>query len=84
MLHGGSSDITNSFRLSDDDWNSYSINAVRGTSRLEAYFVNNRNIVIDQERSFQRRQEDREPVASYVNDVYDLAKYCNFGALHAE
>ena len=42
------------------------------------------NIVIDQISFFQRRQEEGESVASFVSDVYALAKYCNFGALHDE
>ena len=41
-----------------------------------------RETVFDRVSFFQRRQEEREPVASFVSDVYALAKYCNFGALH--
>ena len=55
---------------------------VRG--RFEAYFVKKKNIVFDRVRFFQRRQEEGEPVASFVNDVRAMAKYSNFGALHEE
>ena len=43
-----------------------------------------RNIVFERVRFFQKRQEKGEPVVSFVDDVYALAKYCNFGALHDE
>ena len=43
-----------------------------------------RNIGFDQISFFQRRQEKREPVASFMNDLYALAKHCNFGVLHDE
>ena len=33
---------------------------------------------------FQRKQEEGEPVASLVSDVYAWVKHCNFGALHDE
>ena len=73
-------DIIDSFRLSDDDRNLYA--TVRG--RFEKYFVKKRKIVFNQVKFFQRRQEEGEPVASLVDDVYALAKYCNSGALHDE
>ena len=73
-------DIIDSFRLSHDDQNSYA--TVRG--RFEAYFMKKRNIDFDRVRFFQRRQEEGKPVASSVDDVYELAKYCNVGALHDE
>ena len=41
-------------------------------------------IVFDRVRFFQTRQEEGEPVASFVDNVYALAKYCNFGALNDE
>ena len=73
-------DILESFRLSDDEQKSYE--TVR--TKFESYFVKKRNIVFDRISFFQRRQEEGEPVASFVNDVYALAKHCNFGALHDE
>ena len=73
-------DILDSFRLSDDKQKPYV--TVRG--KFESYFVKKRNIVFDRISFFQRRQEEGEPVASFVNDVHALAKHCNFGALHDE
>ena len=73
-------DTIDSFKLSDDDQNSYA--TVRG--RFEAYFVKKRKIVFDPVRFYQKRQKEGEPVASFVNDVYALAKYCEFGDLHDE
>ena len=73
-------DILDSFRLSDDERKSYT--TVR--DKFEAYFVKKINIVFDRASFFQRRQEEGEPIASFVNDIYALAKYCNFGALHDE
>ena len=69
-----------SFRLSDDEQKLYE--TVRG--KFESFFVKKRNIVVDRTSFFQRRQEEGEPVASFVNDVYALAKHCNFGDLHDE
>ena len=43
-----------------------------------------RNIVFDQISFFKRRQEEGEPVASFVNDVYTMAKHCNLGDMHDE
>ena len=71
-------DIIDSFRLSDDNQKLYA--TVR--DKFETYFVKKRNIVFDRVRCFQRRQEEGEPVASFVDDIHALAKYCNFGALH--
>ena len=71
-------DILDSFRLSDDEQKSYA--TVRG--KFESYFMKKRNIVFDRISFFQRRHEEGEPVASFVNDVYALAKHCNFGALY--
>ena len=73
-------DILDSFRLSVDERKSYA--TVR--DKFEAYFVKKRNIVFDRASSFQKRQEEGEPAASFVNDVYALVKYCNFGVLHDE
>ena len=73
-------DIIDSFRLFDDDWNIYTM--VRG--RFEAYLMKKRNIVFDRVWFFQRRQEEGDPVAPFVDDVYALPKYCNFGSLHDE
>ena len=72
--------IIDSFRLSDDDWNIYTM----AKSRFEAYLVKKRNIIFDQVWFFQRRQEEGDPVAHFVDDVYALPKYCNFGAPHDE
>ena len=74
--------ILNSFRLSDDERKPYT--TVRGKFESYMYFVKKRNIVFDRLSFFQSRQEEGEPVASFVNDVYALAKHCNFGALHDE
>ena len=73
-------DIVDSFRLSDDEWKSYA--TVR--DKFESYFVKKRSIVFDQISFFQRRQEEGEPVASFVNDVCALPKHWNLGALHDE
>ena len=73
-------DILDSFRLSDDQQKLYA--TVRG--KFESYFLKKRNIVFDWINLFRIRQEEGEPVASFVNGVYALAKHCNFGALHDE
>ena len=69
-------DILESSGLSDDEQKSYK--TVRG--KLESYLAKKRNWI----SFFQRRQEEGEPVASFVNDVYTLTKHCNFDALHDE
>ena len=70
-------DILESFRLSDDKQKSYE--TVRG--EFESYLVKKRNILFDQISFIQRKQEEGKSVASFVNDVYALAKHCNFSTL---
>ena len=72
-------DILKSFRLSDTEQKLYK--TVRG--KFELFFVKKRTI-FDWISFFQRSQEEGEPVASFVNDIYALAKYCNRGSLHDE
>ena len=62
-------DIIDSFRLSDDDRKSYA--TVR--DKFEPYFMKKRNIVFDQVRFSQRRQEEGEPVATFVDGIYAFA-----------
>ena len=73
-------DILDCFRLSNDRWKSYA--TVRG--KFESYFMKKRSIVFDRISFFQKGQEEREPITLFVNDVYVLAKLCNFGVLHHE
>ena len=52
--------------------------------RFETYFATKENIVFYRARFFQRTQEEGKPITSFGNEVYALAKYCNFDALHHE
>ena len=51
---------------------------------LNCFSMKKRYVVFDWINFFQSKQEEREPVVSFLNHVYALAKQCGFGDLHVE
>ena len=64
-------EILESLRLSDEEMKLYK--AARG--KFDLFFAKKRNKIFDWISIFQGRQEERETFASFVNDVYALAKH---------
>lgn len=73
-------DILHSFKLSEEDSKSYQ--TVR--DRLNTLFIKKRNIIYERAKFNLRRQEEGEPVDTFVTDLYALAEHCGFKTLHDE
>ena len=73
-------DIFRSFKLSDEDAKKYS----EVKSKFEEHFVKRRNVIFERARFNCRKQEQGEPVDTFITALYALAEHCNYGALHDE
>ena len=73
-------DIVRSFRLSEEDSTKYSV--VR--AKFDAHFVKRRNVIYERAKFNLRRQEEGEPVDSFITALYGLAEHCGYGDLHDE
>ena len=73
-------DILRSFQLSDEDKKLY--DTVK--SKFDAHFVKRRNVIFEQAKFNMRKQDRGESVDSFITDLYALAEYCGYGALHNE
>ena len=73
-------DILRSFALSDDDRKKYQ----PVTAKFEAHFIKKRNVIYERARFNLRRQDEGEPVDSFITALYSLAKHCAYGNLHDE
>ena len=73
-------DILRSFGLSDEDKKKY--NTVR--QRFDGHFVKKRNVIFERAKFNMRKQEEGETVDSFITDLYALAEYCGYDALHDE
>ena len=74
-------DILRSIALTEEERKTYDI--VR--DKLERHFVQRRNVIFERAKFNQRRQEDGEPVDSFITALYALAEHCAYyGALHDE
>ena len=51
---------------------------------IERHFVQRRNVIFERAKFNQRRQEEGEPVDSFITALYALAEHCAYGALHDE
>ena len=71
-------DILHSFRLTDEEKNRYS--EVR--ARFDSHFVKRRNVIFERAKFNMRKQEDGEPVDSFITALYALAEHCGYGELH--
>ena len=73
-------DILRSFGLSADDAKIYDV--VKG--EFDSHFIKRRNVIYEQARFNQRRQEAGESVDCFVTALYGLEEHCEYAALHHE
>ena len=73
-------DILRSFKLKDEDIKKYSV----VKAKFEAHFVKRRNVIYERARFNTRKQEEGEPVDSFITDLYVLAEHCGYNDLHDE
>ena len=73
-------DILQSFRLTEDEWKSYT----KVSDKFQSFFMKRRNIVYEQRKFNLRYQEEGESAASFISYVYALAEHCGYGGLHDE
>ena len=52
--------------------------------KFEEHFVKQRNIIFERAKFNNRRQEQDEPVDTFITALYTLAENCDYGALHDE
>ena len=73
-------DILRSFRLSQEDSKKYE--TVR--NKFETHFVKRRNVIFEQAKFNQRKQEVGESTDAFVMDLYSLAEHCDYRDLREE
>ena len=73
-------DILRSFTLSDNDRKSYAI----VKSKFDNHFIRRRNVIFERAKFNRRRQEESEPVETFITALYALAEHCGYGDLHDE
>ena len=67
-------DILRSFALTDADQK----------TKLKSHFVQRRNVIFERSKFSRRRQEEGEPVETFITALYALAEHCGYGNLHDE
>ncbi|XP_055922791.1 uncharacterized protein K02A2.6-like [Eupeodes corollae] len=72
-------DILLSFGLTDGDSKKFLL-----VMEFDNYFVIRRNVIYERAMFNSRKQEEGEPVDTFITSLYALAEHCNFGALHDE
>ena len=73
-------DILTSLKLTEAQKRKYDV--VR--QKFEAYFVKRRNPIFERAKFNQRKQEEGEPVDSFITALHCLAEYCGYRELHDE
>lgn len=73
-------DILNSFKLSVTQLKQY--HTVK--TKFDEHFVVWRNIIFEQAKFNQRRQEEGETVDTFITALHSLTEHCNFGTLTDE
>ncbi|XP_020610156.1 uncharacterized protein LOC110048720 [Orbicella faveolata] len=73
-------DILNSFQLSATQLKQY--HTVK--TKFDEHFVVRRNVIFEQAKFNQRRQEEGETVDTFITALHTLAEHCNFGTLTEE
>ena len=73
-------DILRSFVLSGEDRENYE--TVK--TKFDSHFVQRRNVIFERARFNRWRQEEGEPVESFITALYSLAEHCGYGNLHDE
>ena len=67
-------DILCSFILLEEDSKKYDV--VEG--KFDRHFVKDRNVIYERARFNQRKQEEGEPVDSFITALYGLSKHCGY------
>ena len=73
-------DILRSFKLLAEDEKKYDM----VKDKFESHFVKRRNVIFERAKFNSRRQEEGEPVDTFITDLYALAEHCQYGELHDE
>ena len=73
-------DILRSFKLSVEDSKKYDV--VR--AKFDGHFIKDRNVIYERARFNQRKQEEGEPVDTFITALYGLSEHCGYGELHDE
>ena len=66
--------------MSDEDAKKYSV----VKAKFDEHFVKKRNVIYERAKFNSRKQEEGEPVDSFITDLYSLAEHCNYKDLHDE
>ena len=53
-------------------------------AKLDKYFIPRRNVIFERAKFNQRQQMEAETVDNFITDLYNLAEYCEYGALRDE
>ena len=70
-------DIFQSFGIADEDKKKYS----EVKAKFELHFVKRRNVIYERAVFNKRKQEEGEPVDTFITSLYSLSEHCNYGAL---
>ena len=73
-------DILTSLKLMEAQKRKYDI----VMQMFEVYFVRRHNPIFERAKFNQRKQEEGEPVDSFITALHCLAEYCGYGELHDE
>ena len=73
-------DILNSFNLTNTQQKEFE--TVK--SKFKNYFVVRRNVIFERAKFNMRKQEEGEPVDTFITPLYSLAEHCKYGQLKAE
>ena len=73
-------DILRSFKLSDADAKKYS----EVKAKFEEHFIKKRNVIYERAKFNSRKQEEGEPVDSFITDLHALAEHCEYKDLYDE
>ena len=73
-------EILRSFPLSEENKKQY----MPVIEQFDKHFIKRRNVIYERARFNMRRQEEGEPVDTFITSLYALAEHCNFGSLHDE
>ena len=73
-------DVFISFELTQEQEKSFE----EVKEKFENYFIVKRNVIFERAKFNSRKQQAGESVDKFITDLYNLARYCNFGALKDE
>ena len=70
-------DVLRSFTLSEADRKDYA--TVK--AKFDEHFVQCRNVIFERAKFNRRKQEDGEPVETFITALYALTEHCGYGVL---